>query len=80
MIARFLYQFNIYTAHGSIYKDGGIYSNSHDASTMIIPPIQSNNKVFMNAATRETSDNTVFMDAATRPTSNNTVFMDGQVR
>lgn len=80
MISRYLYQFNIYTAHGSVYTNGGIYANSHDASDVIIPPVQSNNKVFMDAATRETSGNTVFMDAATRPTSNNTVFMDGEVR
>lgn len=42
--------------------------------------IQSNNRVFMNAATRETSNNTVFMNDTTRETSNNAVFMDGQIR
>lgn len=44
------------------------------------PLVQSNNKVFMNAATRETSNNTAFMNDTTRETSNNAVFMDGEIR
>ncbi len=40
MISRNIYQFNLYTAFGGLYTNGGIYANTHDISAGVTPEVE----------------------------------------
>lgn len=40
MITHHLYQFNIYTAFGGLYTNGGIYANTNEISPNVTPVVE----------------------------------------